>query len=1266
MNEKTAKDNEQGKNRSKPFPIVGIGASAGGLQALSELLQNLSPNTGMAYIYVQHLNPDRKSNLAEILQRETKMKVVEVENMMPIAPDHLFIIPPDKEMSIIEGVLIISSRAPRPAQNLPINNFFLSLAEKQKQGSIGIVLSGAASDGALGLKAIKAAGGLTYAQDDSGEFQSMPLAAIAEDAVDAILSPKEIAKELERISKQVHLLVTPLKEEEDLSIEETASADEQEVIKPADTSTIFQLLRKEVGADFTHYKINTIQRRIIRRMLLNKNETLQDYIEFLKGNKNEINLLYQDLLINVTHFFRDNDTLEYVKKELLPKLLKDRSNSKPLRIWIAGCSSGQEAYSLAMLILEATETISSSNFIQIFGSDLSERAITKARIGTYYINEMENISQERMERFFDKVDGQYRIKKIIREMCVFAPHNLIKDPPFSRIDVISCCNLLIYVDTTLQKKILGNFHYSLSKSGYLILGKSETIGSSTHLFSPLDKKIRVFQKKNTAPAKAVFDASFVSPVVEPSEPATENKPEVKEISNNINVERIIDNVLLTQYTPPSVAVTNHLDIVQFRGSTGLFLEPSPGKASFNLLKMARSGLAIELRNAAFKVIKTGIPEKKTNIELTYNGKVYRVGFEITPLENVAGEKLLLIVFNEDTSVGIAEPKTSLSKDRRVKQLEAELIALREDMRSIVEEQEAANEELQAANEEIVSSNEELQSINEELETSKEELESSNEELLTINQELITRNDLLAAAHEYSDAIIATIREAVIVLDGRMRVKSANRSFYNTFKLREEETEGRLIYEIGDWQWNIPRLRELLENILPKNSQFHGFEVKHTFRGIGEKIMVLNARKIVQDLNKQEYILLAIEDITEHKQAEKLIEEREAWLRKMADNVPVMIWVSNADRSFTFLNKTWLAFTGRTLLQETGIGWTEGVHKDDLQYCLSTYNSSFTKRVPYSIEYRMRRYDGEYRWILNSAVPTYDSNGEFTGYTGSCTEIHDKRLMSEELEKIVKERTHELQEANVSLERSNNELAQFAYVASHDLQEPLRKVTTFSNRLCERYMNSIPEGGRDFIEKINNSAERMRKLIDDLLNFSRISRFEKNFIHTDLNKVIKDVLSDFDLLIQERNAVIHLDKLPAMAAVPLQMNQLFHNLIGNALKFTHANVDPVITISSREMPESDLKKFPHLDASVQHYKISIRDNGIGFPQEFADQIFVIFQRLNDKQDYPGTGIGLALCRKIVRNHYGEIYAESKENEGSVFYVILPARQPKESKPAEMME
>ncbi|WP_018611480.1 CheR family methyltransferase [Segetibacter koreensis] len=1264
MDDKRPEENKKLKSNAKSFPIVAIGASAGGLAAITELLENLPADTGMAYVYIQHLDPTYKSALSEILQRVTKMDVRQIENLMPIETDHFYIIPPNADVSITDSVFELSERAARPFKHSPIDLFFLSLAEKQKGGSIGIILSGTASDGALGLKAIKMAGGLTFAQDESAQFRSMPMAAVAESAVDAVLSPKEMALELARLSRQKDLLqsvhIPDINEdpadEKGESVNDKDFATEVENLKDEDLATILKLLRNRTGVDFTQYKKTTIRRRIIRRMLLHKLDGLNEYIELLKKKPAETDLLYQDILINVTHFFRDAEATEYLKNVILPELLKSKSIQNPLRIWVPACSTGEEAYSLAMIILDVVEKDSIIPSIQIFATDLSETAIAKARVGIYTSGDVSTLSPQYLEKYFVKTDGHYRIIKRIRDICVFSPHNIFKDPPFSRIDIVSCCNLLIYLDVNLQKKALANFHYALNKTGYLVLGKSETVGASTNLFTQLDKKVKIFAKKNEVPPKAIFD--FSSPVteVEKPEPKPVRKYIVpKETTPEVSLEKIIDNTLLSKYTPPAVVVNHHLDIIQFRGSTGLFLEASPGRASLNLLKMARPGLELELRNALHKAIKTDEPVKTTDISININDKLYQIGFEVTPLDAQTTEKLLLIVFEEEKAASSAELKVSFSKDRRVKQLETELVTLREDMRSLVEEQEAANEELQSANEEIVSSNEELQSINEELETSKEELESSNEELMTINQELQMRNEQLAEANDYTQAVIETIREAAIVLDASLRVKSANKAFYKTYLAKEEETEGKYIYEFNNRQWDIPELKDFLEDIIPRNSQFSGFEVIHNFEGIGEKVLLLNGRQVIQKITQQKFILLAIEDITEHRHAERLLEEREAWLQKMADNVPAMIWVADTDKNFTFLNKTWIAFTGRKLSDETGMGWTQGIYKDDLDDVLSTYNKSFEEKKSFTLEYRMKRFDGEYRWIFNSGVPTFDANGEFTGYTGSCTEIHDKRI-NESLEKLVKERTRELQEANRGLENSNNELAQFAYVASHDLQEPLRKIITFSNRFKDNFNNLLPDNGKELIEKINSSSERMRNLINDLLNFSRIARFEKNFVSTDLNEVIKNVVSDFDLLIQEKNADLKFDKLPVIQAVPLLMDQLFHNLLGNALKFTAPDTKPVITITCRGLEENEVKKFPTLDSSLHYYEIAVKDNGIGFPQEFADQIFVIFQRLNGKDNYPGTGIGLALCRKIARSHHGEIHAESHENEGTVLYVILPEHQP----------
>jgi two-component system, chemotaxis family, CheB/CheR fusion protein len=505
--------------------------------------------------------------------------------------------------------------------------------------------------------------------------------------------------------------------------------------------------------------------------------------------------------------------------------------------------------------------------VQIFATDLSEIAIAKARLGLYSSNEVANISPKRLQRFFTRVDGSYRIAKSIRDLCVFAPHNIFKDPPFSRLDFVSCCNLMIYLDSMLQKKILATFHYSLSPDGYLMLGKSETIGAAPQLFTQVEKKYKIYTRKTEVQPRAVFEMNYRLPGGERSG-MRENLRNgvVKDPLHAPDLDKAVDDILLTKYVPASVVVNQDLEILQFRGSTGFFLEPSPGKASLSLLKMARPGLAFELRSAIHKANKSWQAIKKEGLEINNNGQTHQVSIEVQPLKADLEERLFLVIFETVRASGFSDLKSTLSRDKLVKQLQDELNAVKEDMRSIIEEQEASNEELQSANEEIVSSNEELQSINEELETSKEEVESTNEELMTINTELQVRNEQLAEAYEYAEAVFGTIREAVIVLDAELRVKSANRAFYKIFQSKEDVTEGMLIYELGNRQWDIPELRSLLENVVYNDTPVFGHEIQHEFPGVGKKIMLVNARRIVQKIHRQQLVLLAIEDITEHRAA----------------------------------------------------------------------------------------------------------------------------------------------------------------------------------------------------------------------------------------------------------------------------------------------------------------------------------------------------------------------------------------------------------------
>ena len=862
-----------------PFPIVAIGASAGGLEAITSLLQNLSPTTGMAFIYVQHLSPDHKSLLTPILSKATNMSVQDIEDMDKMLPDHVYVMPYNKDIAVTDGHIKLIPRPQNKTSNLSIDVLFSSLAETHKENVVGIVLSGSASDGTRGLKEIKLAGGITFAQDDSAKFGSMPQSAIAEGIVDFILSPQEMARELNWISKHPLLKRTPTKSTPEDTIENSNP----------DLKRILQLIHKTQNVDFSHYKMNTIKRRILRRMLIHKIDTLPKYAELLAQKPAEVDLLYQDLLINVTDFFRDPEAFQLLESTVLPRLFSNKEPGETLRIWVAACATGEEVYSLAMLLFELHNRQNYHITFQIFASDLSAQAINIARLGEYSQHQLTHVSPQRLQQFFTKSKDKYRITKTLRDVCVFAEHNILSDPSFSRMDFISCRNLLIYLDASAQKKVISTFHYALNEDGCLMLGKSETIGTSTQLFTPLNKKHKIYSRKKN---KGSYRIPELSPrILQPSTIDQDRSPMLKKTPTTTkgDLSSAFDAVLLGQYVPASVIVNHDLDILQFRGATSLYLQHGPGKASFNILKMSHPEITFELRNAIHEAIKTEQLVRKTGIEMNRDvqgNSIHIVNIEVAPFKVEAEEPLLVVVFRGQQielsdSLGEGEEKSSIAKDRRIKKLEEELVATRIYVNAITHDHEAANEELQSANEEIISSNEELQSLNEELETSKEEIESTNEELTTSNHELYTRIQQIEEQYTYYETILATVHEPMLVLDKNIRIKSANKAFCSTFQINEEEIIGVLLFKLSNSQWNIPELRELLEDIIPQNNRFQDFEVDLDFTVVGHKTLLLNAHQIEQASKNEELIVLTMVDITE---VRKLATELQTKQRKVLNEL----------------------------------------------------------------------------------------------------------------------------------------------------------------------------------------------------------------------------------------------------------------------------------------------------------------------------------------------------------------------------------------------
>lgn len=740
------------------FFIVGIGASAGGLEALEQFFPPMPHDSGMAFILVLHLDPTHKSIMRELLQKYTPMEISEVENGMQVEPNRVYIIPPNKDMAIMNRRLQLLEPVERRGLRHPIDFFFRSLAQDLQERAIGVVLSGTGTEGTLGLKAIKGEGGLAIAQDpEDARYGGMPGSAIADGLVDYVLPAGKIAEQLSRFIKSS--LIRPPR------VPQKSEGRTDHLQK------IFVLIRAQTGHDFSLYKQNTILRRIERRMTLHQIEDLSSYTLYLRENPHEVEALFRELLIRVTNFFRDPVAFEVLKKEVIPHLLRNKSYDTPVRIWVPGCSTGEEAYSLAILFREHMQEIAKNYKIQIFATDIDSGAIETARSGAYPDSITVDVTPERLSRFFLKQDVTFRIKDDIREMVVFAVQNLIKDPPFSKLDLISCRNLLIYLGTELQKKVIPLFRYALNPDGILFLGSSETIGDYSDMFSVFDKKWRIYKASRTSSLPPL--PIDTRPAAPPEKGSKEKGFEGKK-PWDMSVGELAERFLLELYAPPCAIVNERGDILYLHGRTGKYLEPAPGKASLNVLTMAREGLQLDLRTALRKAVARKEDIVSEGLRVRTNGDFQTINLVIHYIrkpEYLQG--LLMVVFIDVPSPG----KVTLPPDgceekvnQRVLELEFEVKSTREHLQTTIEELETSNEELKSANEELQSSNEELQSTNEELETSKEELQSVNEELLTVNAELQTKIEELSQVNSDMSNLLSSTQVATVFLNNELRIK----------------------------------------------------------------------------------------------------------------------------------------------------------------------------------------------------------------------------------------------------------------------------------------------------------------------------------------------------------------------------------------------------------------------------------------------------------------------------------------------------------------
>ena len=955
-------------------PIVGVGASAGGLVALQGLFSGLKANMHAAFVVIQHRSGEHSSVMKSLLEKNTPFEVTDIEDGTEVDPGTIYLAPAGQDVYMADGALQLQEAHRHSSVHLPIDTFLRSLAQDEAEKAICIILSGTGSDGTSGVKEIKGAGGMTMVQDPGqAKYDGMPQSAIDTGMVDFILPVEQMGERLSGYLDHPY-------------VQRRATPDMEHALEEQ-LRKIFLLIRNETGNDFSHYKRSTIRRRIARRLAVHQIETLRDYIKLLHDDKDEVHNLAREMLITVTNFFRDREAFDALQKTVIEPLVEEKNPDEPIRIWVSGCATGEEAYSIAILVQEAMERAGKHHHVQVFATDLDDDAIGTARRGQYPKSIAADIAPNRLRRFFSEENRHYKVKGSIRDMLVFARHNITKDAPFSCVDLVSCRNLLIYLDGTLQQKLIPLFHYTLAPGGWLFLGESESIGSFSDLFAPADGKYKIFRRKPG-------DGSYEQPDEVGYSPSHERQREERQIPRGREkLGKLAERVILRDYSLPCVLVDQKFNIVYFSGDVTPYLTYPTGRPTWNLMHLARPELHYKL-NA---LLKRAFHERHTvveeDVQIRINDRLMAAEITVRPVhEPGIGDNLMLVVFKADPQ----EPKRERGeaatadvpedeKDARIRELQQEVQATKEYLQTTIEELETSNEELKSSNEELQSTNEELQSTNEELDTSREELQSTNEELRTVNSEhqekieelcqayndlnnllgatevatifldrelcvrrftpsarrlfrlmdrdidrpigdiassiqqealesevqtvlndlksiekevhaqgqkdgcyrmrispyrtdenvidgvVITFEDIdeykkvigrLEGTKAFIEAIVETVREPLLVLDGELRVQEANAAFYRDFQVKPEQTVGVLVYDLGNGQWDIPALRELLEKIVPENKKFEDFRMEHEFPKLGRRTMLLNARQTVHEGEATGRILLAIEDVTD--------------------------------------------------------------------------------------------------------------------------------------------------------------------------------------------------------------------------------------------------------------------------------------------------------------------------------------------------------------------------------------------------------------------
>lgn len=1188
--------------------VVGIGASAGGLEALRPLVTNLPALSNMTYVVAQHLSPDYRSMLTQLLGRETEIKIEEIVDGTVVEKNTIYITPPNKDVLIRNSTLWLRKPSAPVGPKPSVNAFFVSLAEDKGEYAIGIILSGTGTDGAHGIRALKANSGFTIVQDpETAKYDGMPRAAIATGCVDQLSSPDKIGQELASLARFPRLVV-----------QKSAAAAGSGTI-----DEIFRMVRNRTDIDFSQYKPNTLRRRLERRLAANRIETLEVYLEYVRRQPQELDLLCKDILISVTSFFRDTKAFKDLSLAL-PQILKGKRPGDSIRIWVAGCATGEEAYSIAMLLTDHLGNSINEYTVQIFATDVDLDAMAHARKGLYSAETVKNLDNASIDKYFDQMAQSYQVKKPIRELVVFARQDLAKDPPFVRVDMISCRNVMIYFNTDLQNKIFSVFHYALNTDGHLFLGKSESVGHHVDFFRPIRStsklfKKRVGQEKQLLPMFSHFRSKI--PI------SAEKEEEKKEVS----VTNLMNETFVKAYAPDSVVVNGDMDILHFHENVETFMNLPRGKPNLNLSKLIIDEFRTDLRVLLHRARKDRMPVYGTKKLIMQKDGNVNARLVVRPLFIDQDDDFLFLVSceTEKAIAGIeVQESGSLDQDAemRIAELEQELIATKENLQTVVEELETSNEELQALNEEMQAANEELQSSNEELETSNEELQSTNEELTTVNEELQVRTLELGEANTDLENIQDNIGFALIVVDRELRVTRFTPQSVRLFGLMSTDL-GQVITSVPS-HTDIKNLRSSLHEVILSNKSYFSEVMADNL------IYRMRIAPYHNHEGKTDGAILTFIDETEVRAAQRKLQANEEWIRNVTDSVPALIFHADANEKYWFANRPYADFYGKTVEKVIGSSIKEIVGNTNYKV-IKPHKDMVLKGESQTFEREVVDVNGDKTYMSQRFEPQIDEQGNVIGFFAIHSDITDLKTVEADL-----------WQAKEKAEEASRAKTDFLANMSHELRTPLNAIMAFSEIIHHQHFGQIEiQKYTEYAKDIHDSGTHLLSLINEILDLAKIEARKIELHEEEVN--VKDVAEKAIKLVAERaesagvNVICECPEiLPRLWVDETSLKRIAINLLDNAVKFTPRGGTVTVFASASEFG----------------FDVVVSDTGIGIPPGDIDRIMRPFEQVlgpmsSDKGG--GTGLGLSITKSLVELNGGTISIHSQLNKGTVVTVLFPA-------------